>query len=106
MGEGTKERLAKWISKNKMGANDLIVPLGTTALRRRLKIIEAQSGIDKPVTPHKFRHSFATHMYQRTGDIAAVSTLLRHVDLKTTMVYTHSTTDDLQKLYATGHPLA
>ena len=60
-----------------------------TALQRAIKDAAQLSKIEKRVTPHTFRHSFATHLLQNHYDIRTVQELLGHKDVKTTMIYTH-----------------
>jgi integron integrase len=63
--------------------------MSETTLQRAVKKATGLSGINKPVSCHTFRHSFATHLLQNGYDIRTVQELLGHKDVKTTMIYTH-----------------
>ncbi|MFA5266171.1 MAG: tyrosine-type recombinase/integrase, partial [Opitutaceae bacterium] len=125
MGKGGKERLCplgrvaaavlkRWRSAYARDSSPAAPVLVTTRherlsvreVQRMLKRYLALAGLPLDITPHKIRHSYATHLLNAGADLRLVQELLGHSSLNTTQIYTHVTMARLREIYDKAHPRA
>jgi integrase/recombinase XerD len=81
-------------------------PLSRQSVWVMLRAMAERAGITADISPHTFRHSFATHLLDGGADVRVVQELLGHASVTTTQVYTLVTVDRLREVYVTAHPRA
>ncbi|MGX7148882.1 site-specific tyrosine recombinase XerD [Enterococcus ureasiticus] len=129
IGKGDKERIIplgdyaiQWIEKYLEEARPILIkknqnethlfvnhhghPLSRQGVWKNLKHIVQEAGINKNITPHTLRHSFATHLLENGADLRIVQELLGHADISTTQIYTHITKQRMADVYKQHFPRA
>ena len=80
--------------------------LGARAVQTRVAQWARRQGLSQHVHPHLFRHSFASHLLESSGELRSVQELLGHADISTTQIYTHLDFQHLARIYDATHPRA
>jgi len=117
MGEEARERIHRYLAGPRMAwttghPTDAVfvsqrgARLARESVWRLVRRWAAAAGVESRVTPHTFRHSFATHLLEGGADLRVVQTLLGHASISTTQLYTHLTGERLREVYARAHPRA
>ncbi len=115
MGDCAREKLLTYIAsvrprllKGKSDPTLFLSRLGKKMSRqafwKKLNVYARQAGIQKQISPHILRHSFASHLLERGADLRALQMMLGHADISTTQIYTHVARERLKQIHQAAHP--
>jgi integrase/recombinase XerC len=111
LGEPAVESIREYLSRRDDNQRALFLnknnkPLGDRGVRSIISKYIKNAALALDVSPHIFRHSFATHLLNHGADLRSVQELLGHSSISTTQIYTHVSLDSLKKMYQKAHPRA
>ncbi|MFC4760454.1 site-specific tyrosine recombinase XerD [Fructobacillus durionis] len=102
----SRPKLLKDKKADQIFLNDHGRPISRQGVWQLIKKLVKEAGIEKDVSPHTLRHSFATHILENGADLRIVQELLGHSDISTTQIYTHISKGRLTQVYDQYHPRA
>lgn len=114
LGRFAAEALGKWLGQRNGFAGASATPamflsnrgrrISPRSIQTRVRLWSRRQGLPVDVNPHLFRHSFASHLLESSGDLRGVQELLGHADISTTQIYTHLDFQHLARIYDRAHP--